>query len=594
MAEDDISFEELPSLDGPNVALLPRNYAEVAGSEAIGRGNGRSRLLLALPFGKQPVRYTVIGADTLSDPARTVDFIARIDGFSLDPKDPGARFFLGPETDLAPFDPGKGELLEIIGQPWTLVQRRAITEAVVIIDAGIAFWNGRFRGKSGPRFRGMRYLDFDQPNAGLINELTDAEIGKLCALADSEGNAAVMRKLGDDFPFSVFGRAANPSSDGLWHGTAIADLAVGVTPDGEPSPADEIALFGLELPRAAIADYSGHTLTQMLAMILPAAIEMTGTGPLSERRLTIVMPLAFPGGPQDGSHPAARSIADALAATGREDIRLVLPAGNHLQDRCHARLPVQGQQSRVFWDLPPEDHSDNTVEMIGPAGQPVVLTIAAPGQSAGTAVTLKANSAYQVIWKGQRIGLLIRGPDTPQWSHSVLSLSGTAERAGLVTTPMGRWTLHNAGPGPLDLWLARDDRNPVADQGRPRRPSYFWDAAYKPTAPSGALLKTDDPGSAIDRTGTLSVLATVQSPAVLAVQAMERLGLGPEVPAGYSSQPRLGRSLTETALVDDGWPGRGTLAAANGGMRRVHVSGTSAAAGLKVRELVLPGVPVNP
>jgi hypothetical protein len=588
-----LSFSEPVSFEGPNAALLPQNYAEAALSEAIGRGTGRSRLILALPDGDRPARYAAISAVELSDPRLLT---ANLKSLGLSPSDPWPRSFLGPETDLKPVEPETNqsrEVFEIRGQPWSLIEDRQITETVVIIDAGIAFWNSRFRGKSGPRFRGMRYLDYDgPPMMGQFNELTDTEIASLCAMADRDGNAAVMRHLGTTFPHSVFGPESNPSADGFWHGTAVADLAVGVHPDGRENAADGIALFGLELPRTVIADYSGSTLTPTLAMILPAAIEMTKN--LADVPLTIVMPLGFPGGPQDGSHAAARAIESAMTSAGRNNIRLVLPAGNHLQDRCHARLLAGTDKVRVHWDLAPEDHSDNVVTLIGPAGADVELTIKAPGESAPASAVLQPATQYFVEWNGQRIGLLLRGADTAPWSNTKVSLFGTAEVYGTTTTPPGRWSVTNTGQFPLNLWLARDDYNPVADRGRARRPSWFWDAAYTQRDSSGALVQTDDAGSVILRSGTLSALATARGATILVVQADERLGSGPEGPAGYCSRPEVGTPLTERALVDDGWPGRGTLAAANGGTRRVHVSGTSAAAGLKARALVLPGVPPNP
>ena len=512
-----------------------------------------------------------------------MDYIAGLHGIDeLDRfADADTRCFLGPETNLKPTDPVTNDpatVFEILAEPWELITDRPISQAVVIIDAGIAFWNRRFRGLAGPRFRGMRFFDFDQPNAP-SNLLTDVDIAAYCDMANWKGNAAVMQRLGALYPNSVFGQAANPDPDGLWHGTAIADLAAGA----EVGTADDIALFGLELPRAVIADYSGGILSVTLAMILPAAIAMTKD--LADK-LTIVMPLGFPAGPQDGSHPAAVAIDRAMAGSGRNNVRLVLPAGNHLQDRCHARLTGGGARTSVHWDLPPEDYSTNTVAMFGVAGQPVSLAVAAPGQAVASSVKMPQASYCFAVQNDKKIGVLVRALDTPSWSRTGLALWQTAVTKDDNGASYGRWTLSSVED--MDLWLARDDRDPVADRGRPRRPSRFWDAGYTRNDANGALMQSDDPGSVIKRTGTLSVLATARNSNVFAVRAMERLGTGGPEPSGYSSRREDGKPVPNAAMVDEGWPHRGTMAAANGGQRRVRVSGTSAAAGLFARIPILP------
>jgi hypothetical protein len=219
----------------------------------------------------------------------------------------------------------------------------------------------------------------------------------------------------------------------------------------------------------------------------------------------------------------------------------------------------------------------------------VNLSIAGPSQTTLQPVMLEALNYCYVTSGTEKIGVLLRGFDTSAGSHTTLALWPTAVMNNWSSAPFGRWTL--SSPTNVQIWLARDDRNTQADQGRPRRPSHLWDAAYRRTTTFGAMLLDDDPGSAIHRNGTLSALATALHPAVIDVQADEKLGSGPRQPAGYSSRPYGGQPLSDQVLVDDGWPGRGVMAAANGGARRVRISGTSAAAGLYARTLVLPNLP---
>ncbi|MGL6209782.1 MAG: S8/S53 family peptidase [Paracoccaceae bacterium] len=580
---DDITFSGPENFASVNATLLPWNYLTHGLLGLIGRSDGQSRIVMALPDEASglPATYAAIGADTLSNPTATIDYIEQLD-MQISPAAP-PRCFLGPVTDLKPFEPGQGtprEIFPITGESWALIYNTRPREAVVIIDAGIAFWNRRFFANSGPRFCGVRYLDFDLPNIGQSNHLNEVDIEALCKLADREGSASVMRHLGGRFPKSFFGAVANPDPDGVWHGTAVADLAAGALP-GE---ADHVALFGLELPRAVVADYSGEILTATLALILPAAIAMTKD--FAGTPLTIVMPLGFPGGPQDGSHPAALAITKALAASGRENVRIVLPAGNHLQDRCRAKLPGNGSGRKVFWELPPDDYSINQVEYFGPMGQSVDLRITPPGQPARDCNMEDPETFRYVSRNDERIGILMRFVDGAGRSWTRLALWQTAASTAGMPVPHGRWAQSVAGNGALDLWVLRDDRDLAADMSRPRRPSRLWDPQYLPRNPSGARPLTDDPAALVRRSGTLSVLATAVGGGVTVVQANERLGEGRPHKAGYSGRREDGADIVVQAMVDDGWPGRGAEASANGSGRRVRMSGTSAAAGISARVLV--------
>lgn len=574
---EDIALSDPVELTEARLDALPWNYLSTAYAEMIERPESPSRLLLALPGEGEAARIAAVPAEVLRDPQAMAAFILRLD---VPVSKTGFRLFLGPATARAPNDgtnaPAVAE--QVTGGRWENLSARPFDRALVIIDAGIAFWNARFRDAQGPRFRGMRYLDFDAPGFGFDTGLDADEIAALCARADHEGNRAVVAQLGTTFPASLFGPTANPDPDGVWHGTAVADLAAGAAA-GE---ADNVALFGLELPRAAIADYSGETLSAMLATILPAAIDMTSG--FAGVPLTIVMPLGFPAGPQDGTHPAVEAMRATLQARAGRDIRIVLPAGNHLQDRCRARL--DGTGSSVFWDLPPDDFSTNQMEIFGPAGRPVRIGLAAPGQGQiATAALLQPRSFRYLRRGGVRIGILMRFDDQGGRSRTRMALWQTAGSSG-TPTPSGRWTVVNEGTDPLDMWLFRDDRDPMADRARPRRPSRFWSAGYILRDALGAPPLGDDPGATVRRTGTLSVLATAAVPRVDVVQADRRYGAGAAAKADYSGSRVDGLDLTVSELVDDGWPGCGVPVAANGGQRRVRMSGTSAAAGLRARRLL--------
>ncbi|MBC7738654.1 MAG: hypothetical protein H7245_15885, partial [Candidatus Saccharibacteria bacterium] len=518
----EVTFSDPPvDLTDARAAALPWNYLAPAFGDLLRRAAGQTRILMALPQGDQPARFAVIAGDILKDPKATADFILslKVDGVPIATRQ---RFFVGPSTTRQPTlnANAEPEVFDLKGLAWSNDGPQVFNQAVVIIDAGIAFWNARFRGQEGPRFQGIRYFDFEAEIPGKALGLDAAMIADLCQMADTLGSPAVVDYLASAFPNSVFGPAANPDPNGFWHGTAVADLAGGAAV-GE---AENVALFGLELPREILADYSGETLSAMLAMILPAAIEMTAA--FAGMRLTIVMPLGFPAGPPDGTHPAAVSIDEALKACGRADVQVIVPAGNHLQDRCHAQMDPAAGRTLIGWDLPPDDFSTNEIEIFGTAGEPLRLQVPAPARAAMD-VSLPVSQSFRYILRdGESIGMLMRFADEGLRSRMRLALWHTASDSLTAVTPHGRWTLATDGPDKLELWLFRDDRDPMADRARPRRPSRFWSTGYQLRDASGAQPLTDDEHSAVLRSGTLSVLATPPNPLLVCAQAEQRLGHG--------------------------------------------------------------------
>ena len=278
-------------------------------------------------------------------PEATAAFVAGLDERPGKDGEP-SRFFLGPVTGLDP-DPQGARMLDFVGDPWEVPPGEEVTAAVVVIDAGIAFWNSRFNGRNGSRFHDLRFLDFDLGVDGLSVKvrLAGDSLAESCATARQQGVAAVIDRLGTGFPNSFYdprwqrlGRGAGqsgPDPDALWHGTAIADLAAGAD-DGS---ADKIALFGIELPMQVVSDADGDSLTAVLAVALHCALQMTQAITVP---VVIVLPYGFTGGPQDGGHPAAQSIRKVMAMQSDRDVTLLVPAGNHLQDRCRAQLPPSG------------------------------------------------------------------------------------------------------------------------------------------------------------------------------------------------------------------------------------------------------------
>ncbi len=582
--EEDQNFRIVPPESDQDVEFLPYNYFPAALAALRGDPLARNRHLFVLPQrdNLQPRALSyVISAKRLSNPLATSEFISSLEP-SIDRERANQICFLGPETDLEETSQPR-----IISFDVSEVNVDApIERVVVVIDNGIAFWNRRFRSNGTSRFAEIRYLDFERstPNVPLpVGRLTSADIAALCTLSDSPlGQFEIMKALKTEFPGSFFGSNPSPDPDGLWHGTAIADLAA-------PDDGGKTALFAVELPDASVRDWGGTTLQTVLPLALQTALAMTGA--LSHLPLIIVLPFAFTAGPHTGSHPIALSIAGALnTASAQRSVALVLPAGNHLQDQCCAQLEPNWPEAAaktLTWHLPPDDFSPNTIEMIvenvalGPIRPKITLTL--PNGRQASAELLP-----------NKIATLKIGPHTIGQLIRAANLDGKA-RYRLVIEPTG-WLKPNRRPAPFGdwsisidtnqlatLWVLRDERDMVADMATPRRTSFFTDPEYFENDASGAYILTDPQTGPLRRSGTASVLTTAVGPTT--VQAEERFGSEPTHQAWYSGRAQNGGNFDISILVDDGYKSRGLIAIGNGTDREFRISGTSAAAARAVRDL---------
>ena len=591
--EEDVTFSDPPySVPEGDLAYLPYNYLPAALPAIAGDGSAQSRIVMTFP---KPVSdpqttdtamvYSAIDVDRLAKPDLTADFLKRLQD-QIGGEFIAQPWFLGPPTDLR-HDTNK-PLLSLDRTPFEVVNQSDFDAAVVVIDAGIAFWNRQFVDSTGPRFRAVRFLDFDAPTTWPNSSTLDyGQISDLCKRAETGGDAhrQIVRELRGKFPGSFYGSTAAEDLDGLWHGTAMSDIAAGHPGD----PPKRVALFGLELPTRMVQDYSGDSLAFSLLAVLNAALGMTAG--LRDKPVIILLPYAFSGGPQDGSHPAAEVINTFLAFHGRVDLKIVVSAGNLLQGRLRAQLPgtpAQGVPLKLDWWEAPDDFSINTVEAlirnVLPMNGRASLHIKAPTNETGSSSGLIEGQSRDIRRRGAIIGSIQRFQNTGTMARLRLSLMPSGHRGTEVPAPHGRWVLSTPSTQPADLWILRDDRDPAFDQAYPHRQSNFDHPMYRPTNKLGEPGLNDDPGSPVMRSGTLSPMGT--APGVDAVQADEKLGNSAQRQAEYSGKPDGPLSLDLHYLVDDGWTECGVSAAANGSEQRVMVSGTSAAAALHVRNLI--------
>jgi len=567
---------------------LPENYMPAGLSALRGEPGAQGRVLFEMRTWEEEIDFAAVTAHQIGDLAfwdASLGQAARAEaifclGQPLDAPAARSACRLAPSAADIPLAGHEGR------------------SAVVIIDHGIAFWNDRFRLGTAPgapsRFQEVQFLSFEDPGADeyQITVLTKAQIDGFCAQADAPGGQAkVIQTLGAMIPGCFYGSAANPQ--GLWHGTAMADLAAGAARDAP----DDRMLFGLELPTAALRDWGGDTLQTLLMTALSAALRMVA--PVLEpgstfRELVIVLAFGFPAGPQDGSHPAADLIRSFLAVMnarlGRKGfaVRLVLPAGNHLQDQCHARLPAQDASGvpSVTWRVAPDDYSPNTVEICVQTRSDPGLEVVAPDGSSAQ-VTLQAGGFAPLIREGVMIGGVHRLPDRGGWAKLRLTLAATVWRhPGPQPAPFGDWTLRVAADAEAELWILRDDRDVVADATTPHRPSVFVDPAYLREDAQGAPVIDDSGGGFVRRAGTASVLTTARHADAVAVAASVANPSGGTMNASYSSLPRSSATgFAASVQIGDAGFREGVICAGNGSAQEFRILGTSAAAALHGRAL---------
>lgn len=575
-------------------SLLPYNYLPAAFANLAAPNDSPNRIVFQLPATaeapRKGIRFHVASGKTLSSPDDLATFL---DQRNYSDGDTFERCILGPPTLLA--ETGDEDLLTLNFGQLHLNSAQNYDQVAVIIDIGIAFWNDRFRLGAGSRFKAMRYLNFDAYIAGQspFIGLEEADITNLCRRSDeANGVSHVVAELGKRFPDSYFAPQGAAVPDALWHGTATADLMAGLTKD---TP-NKTALFGIELPMSVLRDADGDSLAFVLTLLVEAALEMTL--PFKDKPLLIMLPWGFSAGQQDGSHPAAKALQNALVSAGNRDVKMMVPAGNQLQDQCCAHLaPSQSPEPRqATWYVPPDDFSQNTIEVFvtpsvpaSPSGvQSVRIT---PPFGASFVIAIK-ESHYVLIWRdGQLIGILVRGRDVATGPRLRLTLAGTGWRyASQRPTPAGNWKLSFARTDAVALWVLRDDRDHMLDKALPRRASWLSDMAYQGQDALGTYNLADDLGSTVVRSGTLSVLAT--APAVIAVQANELMIGQPSRQAFYSGRKSNGVALPVTAIVDKDLQASGISVSINGSRQQARFTGSSAAVAIHARrQLGLPPYP---
>ena len=487
------------------------------------------------------------------------------------------------------------------------------TSVVVgIIDDGIAFAHEQFRnGPNSTRIESL-WLQSQQiaDNASRLfargRELTKAEIDDWLATLKSDqpvDEDSIYRKAGVlDFASSEHKSLARRAA----HGTHVLDTATG--PKGSSKPKWPIVC--VQLPNEVTADTSGACLTlwalegawYILLQSLAIAFKL-GTRPLP---VVINLSYGFTAGPHDGGHPLERALQKTVEIWERligASVRIVLPAGNNLQSRLHARMSFDESPAvELPWRVHPDDRTASHVEIWLPrrpsgAPCPVRVSVRPPGSvvpasppigGPGTTTSeLKAegevlcqiNYSHSGGPDGRGVVRISIAPTykleqtKPQQGQPMPPLSPVA--------PHGLWMIRIENTGlttgeEVHAWVQRDD----SAFGYPRfgRQSYFDDPAYPRFDAMGDISVDDNPQSLVKRAGTLNAIATGSDPRIMVIGGYTHAA---RRTARYSSRgPTLGDRrgpdvlfASDRSRVSHGMPGAGTRSGSYVGM-----NGTSVAA----------------
>ncbi|HGG06853.1 MAG TPA: hypothetical protein ENK28_15445 [Aliiroseovarius sp.] len=540
---------------GLSAGNLPENFVPVA-LPYLQRATAQNRMLITEKNGE--ITATIIEGNSISEP-----------GLKVFADDGGIAYF-GPPT-------GNGDVSLPEGGAARLTTPDPYRPTIAVIDTGLAFWNPEF----GEQVKQITFLGEKNDVLGVLDK-DDLE-RRIKLIKNPSDVSDLFRTLAHAYPASIYAHGLHP--DSFSHGTAMANLA---------SRTNLNPIFGVELPATALFDRTGETLTGVLLAAVQVAIRgflaWIGPNDLSLYPLRIVLSYGFTGGPHDGEHAAAQALKRVLDKVRKDnpklDVTLFLPVGNALQDKIYAELGnvMQGEKKGMAWFIPPDDFSQNTIELLCKGeGLPELLVTSPSGEKAKTS---DQNNIGNLVLDDNLIGNVELKRNAGGWWRFRLTLAPTALGTGyLNAAPYGQWQVEVVGKnGPvtdIHAWILRDDHPDLKDPAGPQRQSWFFDPAYKEKGLDGAWILDDmNSTSRIKRAGTASVLSTAPASGIHVVQALHSTGQG-FIRSWYSALPMPGNMVTDQEVVDRGWPANGTSVLGNGTARQFQVSGTSVAAALR-------------
>ena len=468
------------------------------------------------------------------------------------------------------------------------------TVAIGLIDAGIAFWNDVFLSGGRQAFADIGALTLAGGGGTTVpsperwlgrDRLLDWSLGAPPVARDHLARGNLGRFLRQSAFAPVGGGGPLLGADDAAHGTAMAALLL----EGQrrAGRCDPLPMLGLELPRWILADSTGSLLTAALDLAVRVLVGRARA--LGATHVVVLAAFAHTG--PSGERPPALTRLDEtirLFAARGVTVEVVVPVGNHLHDRIHARVDDAASYGgpRLCWQVVRGDHSVNTIDVVLPDTRQAAIEILPPGDPGGAPAlaTVEPGGVWLLIEDGRTIGAVWADELRDGRLRVRISLAGTAAAAGAATRPAraaaGAWWIGFPGHESLEAWVLRDDA--PFDDARlpPRRQSWIADPLYQRHASIGvpAIADPAAPRGPVRRHGTVSPLAA--APLTPVTAAWEGIAPPPDGPAPYAGLDAGGSAGGPALVVDRPGPGAGIAVVATGSPRLYRVSGTSAAAAL--------------
>lgn len=425
------------------------------------------------------------------------------------------------------------------------------------------------------------------------------------------------------------------------HGTHVLDVAAG---EGPSTADDGSRIVAVQLPRDVTLDTAGHLLaphvTDGLRYIFDRAESMGDAAGGATVPVVVNLSYGTIGGPHDGSSLLERAMDEMVTqrrAAGHPTA-IVVPAGNHLQWRCHARVEVlPGKSALLQWRVPPDQPVPTFMEIWLPYLDPLVegedppvhVRVVPPGERATVSGEVKPGMTAQCVDATPRegapaadtvvatvsfrnAGVTVKDPDKASFYCDrpmvLVTVSPTRSTGGLRSAaPGGLWRIEIARPAPpfavpvgrpwiVDAWIQRTD----APVGFSRRvvQSRFEDPDYQVfDRYTGRLLERDSVPSTVRRSGTLNAIATGSSTIVVGAARVDRTARkeGVRAPSVYATSgpalPTPGAVVPVrdgpdvAAIADENGVIGGRLAAATRSAGAVVLGGSSVAAPVVTRRI---------
>lgn len=489
---------------------------------------------------------------------------------------------------------------------------------VGVIDEGIAFAHALFREPGGATTRVEHFWNQDEPIVGAsIGADAPADLGYGLELSKASIDHLLQdcTHAGCVEEEELYRRAGNRQvANSVAHGTHVMSLACGRHP---ADAVDAPRIICVQLARRAQLDTSRCSLAvhvlDALRFILARAAAIAAVSKADGIPVVVNFSYAPFAGPHEGSSILEQAIDELIDCWGVDkDERLlsvVLPSGNGLLSRCHARLALGAYQAQTLrWRVQADDATPSFMQIWlppfeeGKPAQEVEIEVQPPGGEGsprvvhGQVCTLRSDAGVVcTIVHADRVELNRRRSILVAIAPTVAAFGESKPVA-----PAGVWKvgIRNAGGAPLngiDAWIQRDD-SPYGNAARGRQ-SYFDDPNYVRRDAVGRDELEDSLASYVKRDGTISAIATGRLTAVIGGLRRREISdrSKPLTPAPYSARGTAelaasGRRIQkpkalELKISEDSMVLPGKIGAGVRSGSIAAVNGTSVAAPQKTRQI---------